>query len=497
MNMARLMWLWVAAGGLSLPLTSAAAEDVPVEPAAAIALSPADETAVPAPFTDSARAAVPEFFADSSGEIVTVPQEPDFDSLMQRLSELEMAERKRTDSDKKRADEDRKKKETDARKPTVKWSGQLQADFYVFDQDEVSQDTYGDIQNGEAFRRARIAMLGDYGPAEYRIEMDFALAGRPSFLDVYAGLHDVPFLQRVRVGHFFEPFSLERLTPNRYVTFMERSLPDQPFAPARNTGIMANGTWLDDRSAWGVGFFRSDSDIYGDEVGDNFESALTGRMTYLPYYEEACESAEYVHLGAAYSIRGANAGQVRFRSQPEARIGSATPNVPFFVDTGSIAADFFQLMGTEFAWVNGPFSLQSEFMLVPVDATAEGDLFFHAWYVTASYFLTGEYRPYNKKLGVFDRVMPKRDFVRYAGKPEDKCLELGPGAWELAMRLSHIDLNDKGVRGGELTDLTVGANWYLNPYLRVTFNYIHAFANDPTNGQSGTNIFATRVGFEF
>jgi len=495
MNMARLMWLCVAVGSLSLPWTLLAGEEIPPAPAATIELPPAAEAA----FSESGggTAAVPEFFADSSGEIVTVPQEPDFDSLMRRLAELEKSERKRTDSDKKRADEDKKKKEADAKKPTVKWSGQLQADFYFFDQDEVSQDTYGDIQNGEAFRRARLAMLGDYGPAEYRIEMDFALPGRPSFLDVYAGLHDVPLLQRVRVGHFFEPFSLERLTPNRYVTFMERGLPDQPFAPARNTGIMANGTCFDERSAWGVGFFRSDSDVFGDEVGDNFESAVTGRMTYLPYYEEACESAEYVHLGAAYSIRGANAGQVRFRSQPEARIGAATPNVPFFVDTGNIAADFFQLMGTEFAWVNGPFSLQSEFMLVPVDATAQGDLFFHAWYVTASYFLTGEYRPYNKKFGVFDRVTPKRDFMRYVGKPEDKCTEFGPGAWELAMRLSHIDLNDKGVRGGELTDLTVGANWYLNPYLRVTFNYIHAFANNPTDGQSGTNIFATRVGFEF
>ncbi len=49
-----------------------------------------------------------------------------------------------------------------------------------------------------------------------------------------------------------------------------------------------------------------------------------------------------------------------------------TPNVPFFVDTGSIAADFFQLMGTEFAWSTARFSLQSEFMLVPVDATADG-----------------------------------------------------------------------------------------------------------------------------
>ena len=113
--------------------------------------------------------------------------------------------------------------------------------------------------------------------------MDFALAGRPSFLDVWTGLRDVPYLGRVRVGHFFEPFSLERYTPNRFTTFMERALPDQPFAPVRNLGVMANDTYLDERGTWAVGFFRSDSDVFGDDVGDEFEHALTGRLTYLPW----------------------------------------------------------------------------------------------------------------------------------------------------------------------------------------------------------------------
>lgn len=409
----------------------------------------------------------------------------ELETLRERLEILESAHTKRTDAD-------LKKKEDEARRPTVKWSGQLQADTYLFSQDEASRAAVGDIDNGTAFRRARFGMLGDYGPAEYRIEFDFALSGRPSFLDVYAGLNDIPGLGRVRVGHFFEPFSLERQTPNRFVTFMERSLADL-FAPARNTGIMANNTFDDQRGTWAAGFFRSDSDVFGDDLGDEFEAAVTGRVTYLPYYDDATGRC-YVHTGLGLSHRQTNADQVRFRSQPEARIGAANPTVPAFVDTGIIAADSFQLIGLEAAWVNGPLAISSEYMLVPVDSQTAGELFFHGWYIEGSYFLTGEHRPYRREFGTFDRVIPKRDFVSYSHEPN---LETGPGAWELALRLSQLDLRDGPIDGGQLTDLTFGVNWYLSPYLRVTSNYIHAFAQHAGGTRSDTDIFAMRVGFDF
>lgn len=414
-------------------------------------------------------------------------------SLHARVAELE-AERDRTDV------EVTPKAVAVAGIPTVNWAGQLQADFYAFNQDAASVANYGDIENGEAFRRARLGAFGDYGPSEYRIEMDFALVGRPSFLDVWAGLKDVPGLGRLRVGHFFEPFSLERYTSNRFVTFMERALPDQPFAPARNMGVMATDTWLDQRGTWAVGLFRTDSDVFGDDTGDEFESALTARVTYLPWYDEASDGREYVHLGFGYSLRDTNADQVRFRAQPEARLGSTTPNVPFLVDTGNVPAESYQLVGLEAAWVNGPFSVVSEYYAVPVNAaptTTADCLFFQGAYAQTSYFLTGEHRPYRRQNGTFDRVIPRRDFLRYRGPAKDKCVEVGPGAWEVAARVSGLDLDDGPVQGGRLTDVTLGLNWYLNPYLRVTANWVRAFADRAPAGDSRTDAFGMRVGFDF
>ena len=378
--------------------------------------------------------------------------------------------------------------------PVIRWSGQFQTDAYLWTQDAVSRASVGDIENGVAFRRARVAMNGDYGPTEFRIEGDMALAGRPSFLDVFAGVKGLPYLGQVRVGHFFEPFSLERYTANRFVTFLERGLPDQPFAPARNTGVIARDTYAGGRGTWAVGFFRTDSDVFGDDSGDNFQSAVTGRVTGLVY--DLDEGTRYLHLGAAGSYRGTKGGTVRFRSQPEARLGATTPNVPYFVDTGNIAAGDYTLLGLEALLTEKSVSLQGEWIGSAVGAARGGTLLFQSWYATATWLVTGEHRPYRRDNGTYERIVPRRDFARTEGGRT----AFGPGAWELALRLSHIDLDSGAVRGGRLTDLTAGANWYLNPYLRMSANYIHAFpgeSNLKPNARGHADAFAARVSFEF
>ncbi|MBP3956379.1 hypothetical protein J8F10_13930 [Gemmata sp. G18] len=442
----------------------------------------AQEPPAPLPSVVPATGAVP-----AGGEAAPPPPLPAAPSdpltdLMKRVTDLEGELKK---SKQKAADA--------AKKPTLNWMLQIQADSVWSDQDAANRAAVGSIPDGTAFRRARFGAFGDYGSIEYRLAMDFALPGRPSFIDVYVGLNDIPGLGRVRVGHYFEPFSLEQYSQNRFVTFMERSLPTEPIAPGRNFGVMANNTFASERGTWALGVFHTDSDVFGDDSGNDFRAAITGRATFLAWYDDETAGRDMLHLGVGYSARATKNDQVQFAVRPEMRIGSATPNVPNFVDTGRIAASFYQLVGLEALLVRGPLSAQSEYVLVPVDTNKSGAVYFQSWYATGSWFLTGEHRPYRKSTGTLERIVPLRDFVR----PDVRGFGSGPGAWELAVRLSHLDLNNGGIRGGRLTDLTVGLNWYLNAYTRFTANYIRAFQTAKTGREGTADFYGIRVGYDF
>jgi phosphate-selective porin OprO and OprP len=374
--------------------------------------------------------------------------------------------------------------------PTAKWTGQFQSDLLGFTQDEASRAQYGLIPNAAGFRRARVGLLGEYGAMDYRIEVDFALAGRPSFLDVYARVVDVPVLGRVRVGHYFEPYSLDRVTPNRFMTFLERTSMDQAFVPARNTGLMISNNYVGERISTAFGLFRADSDNFGNDTGNRYEWAVTGRVTGLPIYVNDGESL--LHLGLGYSFRGPNNDTVRFRAQPELRLGDANPNPPFLVDTGAIAANAYHLIGPELAGVLGPLSFQTEATLVPVHRRND-TLFFTAWYTEVACFLTGEHRPYAKNNGTFGRVSPLRDFL-----PSRKAGAFGgPGAIQVAWRISQLNLNDGNIRGGRLTELTHGVNWHLNSFTRLQANYLLILGDHANKPSTVSHGFGLRLGFEF
>jgi phosphate-selective porin OprO/OprP len=221
------------------------------------------------------------------------------------------------------------------------------------------------------------------------------------------------------------------------------------------------------------------------------------RGTCLPYWDEGSEGRYYVHLGACYSYRDTFQNQVRFRNSPEIRIeepGAPNNFGPIFVDTGNIPASNFQLFDAEFAWINGSFSVQSEYAFTTVDQIGGPPLFFDGFMVQLSWFLTGEHRPYDRRLGIHKRMIPFNNFFLVRSE-EGACL--GLGAWEIAARYSRINLTDENILGNDLQDFTFGVNWYWNAYTRTRFNYIRAFLDDPVTGRSVTDIYGMRVDFEF
>jgi len=334
----------------------------------------------------------------------------------------------------------------------LKIGGRLMTDWFWSSEDEdIKSSSIGEQEDGVEVRRARIYFSGTiYDNVEYKLQLDFAGA-EVAFKDAYLGITDFP-LGKLRMGNFYEPFSLDTVTSSKYITFMERALPTI-FSPERQTGFMLYNTKLNERMYTAVGIFR-ETDGTGENIDDGGYH-ITGRITGLPIYKDS--GATLLHIGAAYSFRNPD-DPVRIQQRPEAHLASR------FVDTGSLASDGLDLLGLEAAWVNGPLSLQGEYIMADADIINSSDVSFDGYYVQGSYFLTGEYRSYKTSEAAFSRVKPKSNYS-YGG---------GPGAWEVKVRFSELDLNDGNVTGGKLNDITAGLNWYLNPNTKIMWDWVHA-----------------------
>jgi len=380
--------------------------------------------------------------------------------------------------------------------PTAKIGGRIQYDWTMYSQDDASRNQLvGEQGNGAELRRAYLNVKGKVTEVvDYCWQIDVA-GGNAATLDTFMTVKELPYASNVRIGHFKEPLSLEQLTSDNYVTFMERPLADV-FAPGRNVGVMMFDHSADESMTWAIGAFVSEIGSAPVSVdGGNGGSALTMRYTYLPWYDEPSGGRGLFHTGIAYSYRQIGDNTLRYRQRPEAHLGDRIVDTG---DTGAAAgildAEDVNLLGLEAAYVNGPFSVQSEVMNAFVKRSANDNAHFSGMYFYTSYFLTGESRPYKRSSGTFSRVKPYENFFRV--RDENCQVQTGKGAWEIGYRFSHLDLTDAGILGGIANNHTLGLNWYLNPYTRMMWNYVNSTTN--RGGTVGNmDIFEMRAQIDF
>jgi len=313
-------------------------------------------------------------------------------------------------------------------------------------------DDFYKNDNAVELRAARLGIEGNFLKGwKYLLEADFAdstVEVDDAYIE-YSGEFVEPAY--VRVGQYKTPDSLEFLTSRRFITFMERAAIIDAFELDRQIGL-GGGVGGEN---WGV-----DAGLFGQnasDVQDNEGYAVAGRGHYAFLYGPE-DSGNAVHLGA--SARYRNLDNDTFDSEVQYR------QRPFFhftgtrsVDTGTVDdAEGDVWVGPEFAWVNGPFSLQSEFANTFLQRKNGQDDANNLWggYLSASYFLTGEHRNYDPESGVFERV-----------EVTNPLQEGGLGAWEVAARADYIDLNNEDVKAGEQISYIAGVNWYANDYVRL------------------------------
>lgn len=416
---------------------------------------------------------------------------------------------------------------------SFKVRGRVQTEY-----ERANQDTpitgFPDLSATE-LRRARLGVEGiawwDY---KYVLEVDFAnddTRVKDAYLQ-YQGLKfgDTPLY--FRVGNFKTPNSFEQMTSDLFVDTLERASFINAWQLDRQIGFMT--AYWSDHFGLAAGIFGDNSALSSGSVanaplfpgftGDE-STTFTARGTVAPINNVVGDDSYVLHFGA--SVRSRDIGNDQPFVQYQAR-GADLHMTNFAVNTGRIS-DGDTFWGLEAAALWGPFSLQGEYGNLGVDLPggefirsnppAAGRLTtspnpfvdvpepnFNGWYVEGSWFFGG--RQTYEKEGKWGR--PK------IANPFGWGKHTGWGALQIVGKYDVLDQSDSafnnaggcpttrlfpGLSGsapalvapsvsqcGEMNTWVVGANWYLNDYIRLMFDYAQSdLSNFPITTITATN----------
>jgi phosphate-selective porin OprO/OprP len=386
-----------------------------------------------------------------------------------------------------------------------------------------------DLQDGSDMRRARLRADGSIGEnIDFVTEVNFAniqdvtnedtttLIGSVGLTDFYATFKNVPLLQNVRIGHFKEPIGLEHLTSSNNWYYMERSSGHDAFLQPFNfvNGIEAFNTWCDDRITGAIAFTQVGKETITPFAfgAGNGQTAVTGRLTCLPIYED--EGRRLLHLGIGYSVSGTDNNNFTTANRPLVRAGAGSQQVPNIIATGSFFTNSpVQFVDAEFAAVRGRYSLSAEYEVVEghnvfgalnngIFSDPRGDVTYQALYVETGFFLNpDDYRRFDKRQAVWGR-----QYAAPCGADQPHSMWLfDHRPVQLICRYTYLDLasgnpvltSSSGVQAGWENDVTAGVDWYINPQVHFIVNYVYTHLTYVNNTGGDFNGLGCRLHLDF
>lgn len=358
--------------------------------------------------------------------------------------------------------------------------GRMHADAYFFSDD-------GDInnENGTDFRRLRLTAESTIDAVwKGKIEIDFRTNRGAGGDAANTVLRDAYFTRvgfgpgNLTVGQLKTPMGLEELTSSNYITFIERAMPVSAVAPAHRRGIDYSGSF----SNFSYRVMGYNTANRADGAGNRSDGLGLGtRWTWTPIKDKT----QVMHLGLSLAQEQNIDGLGDQSTRYEANLADPVVFADFDNAVGGSEDNDISRSGLEFAYTTGPLSVQAEYLKADVSSDAAGDPEWDGAYMQASYFLTGESRPYKGSNGTFERI-----------KPNAK-----KGAWEVAARYSKLE-GENGEPGysAEIKNATLGLNYYFNPQVRFMLNYIKSEVDAGTLAapiKGDPNAIAFRIQYDF
>lgn len=317
---------------------------------------------------------------------------------------------------------------------------------------------------------------------EYELSLQRSVEGAFDVLDANINYVSSEEFQ-VRVGRALVPYSYAWYDHlEQYYITPERGLYALNFGLARQAGVFAHGKLWDKRLQYAVG--ATFGQLSGLADSNNTRDAV-GYVNAKPFlYTDEFSWLRHLNVGGSLAI-----GEQAFEAAPlplrtsiqtsENDEAAQAASSIFLEYKDAVVAKGSRLQAALHASLySGPFSIEAEwyaaqFGLAPTAGARAVDVPVFGYDVTVASFLTGE--------TIEDRktVKPLRPMSRTG---------TGQGAVEVFGRFSSIQLGsqlfsaglanaDDWTNSATMTD--IGFNWYLNEFVRLTFDWQHAMYASP------------------
>lgn len=411
-------------------------------------------------------------------------------------------------------------------------NGQADYAYYIQGKEARSLSNGPDLSSGANIRRAQLGIQGKvFGDWSYNFLYDFGGGGTETpgkILNAYLQYDGfAPFA--VRVGAFAPAYNVEDQTSSSQLMFLERSSP---------TNMIRNVAGSEGRLA--VAAIYAGNEFFGSlaysasKIAETSQydeqSAIVGRASYLAINDKESDAhlligGGFMHVMKLPDLAATNSVGTHTLTLSDIPELAVDDNSQKLISTGALNAGHFTAISGEVAGNYQNFYVQGGYNYIQVARAAtnyavykaaggtastvsmkpKSDTF-SAWYVQASWILTGESKQYIPATGSFGLPKPTHPFSIKSGDI---------GAWELAARFSDTDLNAheddatslitgwtsggvktysflNAVRGGEQRNITLGLNWYPNNNIRFQLDYMWIDVDRLANTTTTTGNLATK-----
>ena len=357
---------------------------------------------------------------------------------------------------------------------TIRVGGGLLFDYGAFSQDTQSKEQVT-LSPDIKLRDARFILRGAF-PRWKRLSWSSGImydGPTHSFLVRETGIMiKIPELWgSLFIGRTKEGFSLNKVMVGYAGWTIERATMNDASIPILADGIKWLGYSPKHHFLWNLGTYIDW--LSKSQTFSTYAHQSIARLAWLPIVSD--EKGKLLHFGANLRYGKPKDDQLQFRSRPEAF------TAPYFVDTGKFPATSSRMAGYEAYYRQGPWLFGSEYWWVDVSAPANDNPVFRGGDVVASWLVTGETRAYNTAGGFFKAVSPARP-----------VFQGGPGAWELVLRYSTINLDQGTLTGGKFKRITPMVNWHLSDNVRLALVYGYGHL-DRFNLVGNTQFFQARI----